>query len=437
VREISTPRLVALGALGGVLVLLLVWIISAGSSSYRVTAYFENAGQLVPGNQVQIGGLRVGQVESVGLADDGLAKIVLEIDNAYAPLHENTLAVVRVPGLAGIAARYIALTPGPDNLPAIENGGVIGQEDTQGPVEVDAVFAALDPRTLNALQSVIQGSAEAFKDRGRDAMRAIEQLNPALTQSSITLREAVRDQAAVKELLSGTSDIVATLAKRQTELEQGTAATATATGAIARQRAALTDVLTETPGALRQANTTLVNVRTLLRDARPAIAEARPAARGASDLLPELRPLVKRVRSEAPEVRQLVGEDLPGLMNAMPGIADAGGPVLRGLAKALDDLSPVVSELRPYVPDLIAGLGGVGGSSAGYYDSNGSYARVQFVGGERQLTGVLGGLADVFAHSAVRRCPGAAETYAAPDDSSPFLDDGNVSCDPDLGIPQP
>jgi phospholipid/cholesterol/gamma-HCH transport system substrate-binding protein len=437
VREVpSVARIAAAGAVAGVVVLLL-YILIAGQASYRVTAMFENAGQLVPGNQVLIGGIRAGSVESVGLSDDGRAEVVLKMEPGYAPLHQNTTAVVRVPGIAGIAGRYISLTPGPDNLPEIKNGGIVPQEDTQGPVEVDALFSALDPRTLGSLQRVIQGTAESFKGRGQDAMRAIHELNPALTESAATLHEAVRDQAAVKQLLSGTSDIVETLAARRAELEQGTSATAAATGAIARERAALAQSIAETPAALRTANTTLVNVRGLLNDVSPAISDARPAARATSQIVPRLRPLLSRVRSEAGGIRRLVGTDLPDLLDQLPGIADEGVPVLKGLARALDSLGPVVSELRPYTPDLIAGLGGVGGASAGYYDANGEYARVAFVGGERMLSGPAAGLPDLIEQGAVRRCPGAAEVYPPPDNSAPFTDGGNVSCDPTLGYDQP
>jgi ABC-type transporter Mla subunit MlaD len=304
-------------------------------------------------------------------------------------------------------------------------------------VEVDAFFSALDPRTLASLQRVIQGTAESFKNRGKDAMRAIEELNPALTQSSLTLHEAVHDQAAVEQLVSGTADIVDTLAKRQAELEQATSATATATGAIARESSNLTDIITLTPGVLRQANTTLVNVRSLLHDASPAIDEARPAAREASDLLPELQPLVEKVRKESGVIRKLTGEELPSLLDQMPGIADEGLPVLKGLADALDELSPVISELRPYVPDVISGIAGVGGVSSGYYDANGEYAHVDFVAGEQALMGVLSGLSSVFEHSAVRRCPGTAETYPPADGSTPFTDDGNIHCDESLVYPRP
>ena len=435
-RDISVKGVVAVGAIGGVLILLLFLAIS-GSRAYTVTALFGNAGQLVPGNQVQIGGLRIGSVKRVGLSDDGQAEVQLELDRDYAPLHQNTTAAIRVPGLAGIAARYVTLTPGPDNGPVIPDGGILPAEDTQGPVEVDALFSALDPRTLAALQKTIQGSAEAFKGRGRDAMQAIEELNPALTQSSATLEQAVRDQEAVKQLLAQTSGIVRTLAARRDELERGTSATAAATGAIARQRTALADTLALAPPALRQANTTLSNVRGLLDQARPAIAEARPAARGASDLIPRLRPLVNRVRSQSGRIRQLAGEDVPGLLDELPGLAEAGVPVLGSLAKALDDLAPVISELRPYVPDVIGGLGGGGGTSSGYYDANGEYSRVEFVAGESTLTGVLGGLTSVFEETALRRCPGAAETYPPADGSAPFMDGGRASCDPSLGISRP
>ena len=96
-------------------------------------------------------------------------------------------------------------------------------------------------------------------------------------------------------------------------------------------------------------------------------------------------------------------------------------------------------EVRPYVPDLVGGLfNGFGGTTAGYYDANGRYARISFQGSTAPLTGLgtlvprppeLQGLTGFRTH-VDKRCPGAG-TQEAEDGSNPYLDTPDFPCDPE------
>ena len=70
-------------------------ILTSGGGGYTVTAQFENASQLVPGNQVVVGAQAVGSVEEIRLGPDGQANVTLSIDDSYAPLRRGTIATVR------------------------------------------------------------------------------------------------------------------------------------------------------------------------------------------------------------------------------------------------------------------------------------------------------------------------------------------------------
>jgi hypothetical protein len=99
----------------------------------------------------------------------------------------------------------------------------------------------------------------------------------------------------------------------------------------------------------------------------------------------------------------------------------------------MHEARPILSELRSYTPDLTSGIvAGFGGSSGGYYDANGEYARISFVGGPFSITGLpkLSSGFGAVRSGAAQRCPGGAN-YPALDHSNPFVDTG-VSCQPDL-----
>src|SRR6266545_2396241 len=127
IRQIAAVATVALAAL--IVVYLLLF---GGGSGYTVTAQFENASQLVTGNNVSVAGVPVGQVKEISLADDGQALVKLEIsDHAYTPLPEGTHATIRSQSLSGIANRYVDLAlPTHESSQQISSGGAIAQAET-------------------------------------------------------------------------------------------------------------------------------------------------------------------------------------------------------------------------------------------------------------------------------------------------------------------
>src|SRR5206468_1024864 len=98
-------------------------------------------------------------------------------------------------------------------------------------------------------------------------------------------------------------------------------------------------------------------------------------------------------------------------------------------------LTPIAAGLRPYAPDLIAGLfSGFGGSMSGYYDANGHYARIQFLYGAGSQAGSVepppAGPFAGFKTGMNARCPGGAVEPAA-DGSNPWSPTGDAGvCDP-------
>src|SRR5438105_6759173 len=89
-------------------VALVALLLFGGGSSYTVHATFENASQLVEGDQVKVGGLPVGSVSDLSLDDHALARVTLTIDDGdLTPLHQGSRVQVRSVGLASIAGRYV------------------------------------------------------------------------------------------------------------------------------------------------------------------------------------------------------------------------------------------------------------------------------------------------------------------------------------------
>jgi phospholipid/cholesterol/gamma-HCH transport system substrate-binding protein len=414
-----------------------------GVGGYTVSITLDNAGQLVKGNQVKVGGVPVGEVRSIELAPDRRARLELSVDDdELTPLHRGTVATVRSHSLSGIASRYVALSPGPNDRPEIADGGAIPAEDGRPAVDLDQVLNTLDPQTQRELQTLVRRGGELLDEHAREANAGLEALNPALSQSAATARELMRDERAFERFLVESADVVSQVASRPRDLEELTGNALAAVGALADRSEELESSLEQLPPTLRRGNTALVNFRLTARELRGAVREARPAAPLLSAVLHRLRPVARDARPVVARLRRTIrrpgrSNDLLDALRGLPSLSSEAVPALRSTDGTLRDALPVVQDARPYTPDLIGGLlNGFGGSTAGYYDANGHYARISFQASVYALTGggslvelpQLNGLTG-YRKQVVRRCPGAA-TQPLPDGSNPYLDRDGFPCDP-------
>ena len=418
-----------------------IFLFTSGGG-YKVTLDLENASQLVKGNLVKVGGVTVGSISSLELGPNAVAEIEVTIDDeSIQPLHAGTKAEVRSSSLAGVANRYVALTPGPQSEPEIESGGTIPAKDTTSEVDLDEVLNALDPATLRDLRRFVKGGADALSGRrARQLGRAIDALNPALSQIEGVEREVLRDQGRFARFLIESAAVVSAVAPRSDRLERLVASGRATMEEIAANDASLDSLLRRLPSTLRITNTTLVNLRAALRDLDPTIALARPVAAPLAETLDRLRPLTRDARPVVAQLRDTIdrrgGGDLIGVLQRMPALERAAVPALDSAGATVTDLLPILTDVRPYVPDLVGGnLNGFGGSTGGYYDANGHYTRISFQSSVYSLNN-LGSLVPTppaeggitgYRRGVNSRCPGSA-AQSAPDGSNPFVVPG---CNPD------
>ena len=103
-----------------------------GSHTYSITGHFLSAEGLTAGNDVVIGGVQAGKIESVAVAPDsdstGGALVRMSIDPKYAPIRRGSKATIRQKGFLG--NMYVELIPGSDASKAIPDGGSLPIQDT-------------------------------------------------------------------------------------------------------------------------------------------------------------------------------------------------------------------------------------------------------------------------------------------------------------------
>lgn len=427
-----TSRIVAIAAL--VVGVVAVVIILRGGSSYTVNARFVDAGQLVKGGLVEVGGRTVGEIGEITLAPNGIANVPLKIsDDQYQPLRRGTVARVRTVGLSGIANRFVELTPGPATGEKIDDGASLTTAETRPIIDLDVLFNSFDPPTRQRLQRIIKNGAQLFDGTAQAANTAFGYLAPALTQSDALAAELASDRVAVDKLIADGGTTASALAAERDSIRSGITSTATTLRAIASEREAVAHSLEKAPELLERPDGILGGLRKTVATVRPALREARPVT---PRLARVLRLLVPTARDAVPvlaKTRRL----LPQLnvdLRQLPGLAKVAVPALRSTTTSLISAMPIVDGLRPYTPELIDGFFSGLGRAAGYYDANGHFARIGLVGGSTALTGLLSnGNPSVVDAANLRRklydrCSGGG-AEPAQDKSNPYIEDPSV-CDP-------
>jgi phospholipid/cholesterol/gamma-HCH transport system substrate-binding protein len=454
-RRISPARIAAIGALAVAVLILAYVAFFSGSSEHKYNLLFQNASQLVPDNQVLIGGQPVGSVESIELTDDNLAKVVVSVEQE---LHEGTTATIRATSLSGVANHYVSISPGPNSNPSLSEGATLGLASTTTPVDIDQFFNTFPNPVRRALGQFIRGNGTQYAGAGKGANSTFKYLGVGFNRAGAFVHDLNADEKLFARFLVSSSRLATAVSERGTELSSAVSNASTALGAIASQNTALSSSLALLPPTFRQANTTFVNLRAALDDVEPLIETAGTTTKGLASFLSELRPVLSRAVPVFKNLRLTASRpgfanDTAELLAALPVVEERAGRAFPHAEGAITAFQPNLNFIRAYTPDLFNGFARLGQVSAPY-DGNGHYVRgslsnlnlFKYNGESRALEPIAPSEQyDPFGSEAQvrRRCPGGASQPAA-DGSSPFTEPPfagsgvtTSQCNPDDAPPGP
>ena len=445
-QRANVARGAALAAIAAavVLVLLLLFGPWGGTADYRVTATFANAGQLVQGNQVIVGGVAAGSVTDIDITPSGQAVVELTVDEPYAPLRRGTRATIKQASQSGVANRYVDLAiPASGSGPEIADGGRLSVDETETAVDLDQLLNTLDKPTRRGLQNLFKGSERQYAGRAEQANRGYPYISPALSSTQRLFGELTHDTRVLERFLIDSSVFVTALADRRRDLSSLIGNLRTTTRALGAEKQALADSIARLPDFMRNANTTFVDLRSALDDVDPLVEESKPVARKLQPFLAELRPFARDARPAVADLsailrREGAGNDLIDLTGTLDPLARVGvdGGERNGkrrpgafeeIATASRDAKPIIAFGRPYTPELFGWFDDF--STPGTYDALGGLLRFQVVVNAfsvqaepgRVLPVPLPSRAENFKQlmdlGEVKRCPGGGEA-PAPDGSN-------------------
>jgi phospholipid/cholesterol/gamma-HCH transport system substrate-binding protein len=444
-------RFAALASVIAVSVLVALLLFGSGGDSYALSARFINAGQLVKGNLVELGGVQIGQVTDFEITDDGEAEVEFEVEDDYAPLPAGSRLLIRPGSLSSVANRFIEVhLPSASERDAaageqemLADGAVIESDRTTSVVEIDTFFSMFDKKTRESIQGFFRGGRRQYAGVGDDANRGLPYLKTNLSAAGRLFRELTYDPPVLERFIQDSSRLVTALAEKEGELSPLVNHLNRTTRALGSEKEALAELVSRLPDFMRTANTTYVNLRGALDDVDPLVEESKPVARKLQPFLAELRPFARDARPAVADLSAILRRegasndliDLTGTLDPLARVAVDGGErngkrrpgAFEEIAKASRDAKPIIAFGRPYTPELFGWFDDF--STPGTYDALGGLLRFQVVVNAfsvqaepgRVLPVPLPNRAENFKQlmdlGEVRRCPGGGEA-PAPDGSN-------------------
>ena len=250
--------------------------------TYQLKAELPNASSLVVGNEVRVGGTRVGAIDEIkAVVDrDGRARalITMQLERSIKPLPVDTTVLVRNRSILGL--KYVQLTKG-NSSKGLQDGATIPiRQARPQPVEFDQFLSTFDDPTRKAQEVNVREFGDGLAGRGADLNRFIESAAPLLRDALPVLRNLSDPDTRLERLfraLGRTAALLAPVAEQQAQVFVNLNRTVKAFADTARPY--LQQSIEEAPEALRVPTEEFPKQRPFLRDSERLFAELRPGAR--------------------------------------------------------------------------------------------------------------------------------------------------------------
>ena len=320
--------------------------------SYRLTAEVPNAANLVRGNDLRIGGLRVGVVDKITPKrnDDGSYTSVLDLklETRVRPLPKDSTVIIRPRSALGL--KYVQITRGTSSE-GYEDGAQIPitAYAAKRPVDIDQFYSMFDTRTRKSIQENLAGYGNSFAGRGQSINRAIQALVPLAINAQAVFRNITGRDARLQDFFKEQGDaarIVAPVAEIQGELFANLDRTFTAFAEVARPY--IQQSIERGPSGLDTATEVFPQLRPFFTNAGQFFTELQPGTKALRASHAELADaFVTGVTATKRSVQ--LNTRLTGFLRALQRFSrDPVVPIgLRDLANTVTALDPTLAYLTP------------------------------------------------------------------------------------------
>jgi phospholipid/cholesterol/gamma-HCH transport system substrate-binding protein len=382
------------------IVVVLVVIVAAiallasrgGGSPYQVRAIFDNAGFVIPGEDVKVAGVKVGRIADLDVTPDDKAAVVLQIDlPGYQDFRRDASCIVRPQSLIG--ERFVECTPTqpraagsnpPPALKKIERGPGAGQyllpvSNTQPSVDIDLIGDVMRQPERERLSLILNELGTGLAGRGADLNQVIRRANPALQQTDRVLSILASQNKVLQELAVNSDTVVAPLARERKSVAGAIRNSSDVAKATAERRGALEADIQTLPAFLDQLQPTMQRLGSLADQTTPVLTDLHAVAPQVNGVIRRLGPFSQAAIPAVDSLGQAAKTGIPAVTDARPVIADlrslatAVRPVGATAAATLESFQKTqgIERLMDYIFYQVAAING--------FDAFGHYLRAELI----------------------------------------------------------
>ncbi len=378
------------------LAVVLLLALSAGGSNggYSVRAIFDDAGNVIPGEQVKIAGVVVGKVGSVTPTPQAKAAVVLEITNeGFQDFREDATCQIRPQALIG--EKYVDCLPTqprvegtepPPKLQKIRSGQegsgqyLLPVKNTSSPVDVDLLGDINRLPERERLTIILNELGAGLAGRGSDLKEVIRRANPALREFDKVLAILASENQVLTKLAEDSDRALAPFARVREHFANFLAQSGRVARATANQRGALAQNFKDFPPFLKQLGPAMERLEKFALETTPVFTNLNRAAPGINQAFTSL----PAFSGSSEKFFENLGST-----------AKKSGPAITASKKLLSQLKALGTQAKPFTTNLstlftsLRETGGLerimdfiflGAGAANGYDQLGHFLRTEGVG---------------------------------------------------------
>jgi phospholipid/cholesterol/gamma-HCH transport system substrate-binding protein len=394
-RRRGAAAVAGLLALAGAVVFVLLATSAGGSDgSYSVRAIFDDAANIIPGENVKIGGVKVGTVGSVTPTPQQKAAVVLDISNpGFKDFRADASCTIRPQALIG--EKFVDClptqprvygTPLPPPLHKIPSGRegagqyLLPVQNTHSPVDVDLLGDISRLPERQRFTIILNELGAGLAGRGSDLNAVIKRANPALQELDRVLAILAGENKVLAKLAVDSDQALKPFAAVRERVADYIVQSNTVAQASAHQRGALARNLALFPSFLRQLGPSMERLARFAEQTTPVFNDLKVAAPGIDKAFTSL---------------PAFSNSSTAFFKSLGSTAKISGPALTSLQPLLARLGLLGKEARPFsfnAAELLSSLRSTGGlerildfiflgaGAANGYDSLGHFLRSEAVG---------------------------------------------------------
>ena len=305
---------------------------------YRFNASFAEATQLAQEADVRISGVNVGKVKKIDLSDDGRTDAEIELQDEYAPIPQDTRAILRQKTLLG--ETYVELTPGTSTAPDIPEGGRLETAQVAPTVELDEILRAFDKPTREAFQVWQQDLGKGIEGQGAGFSEFLGVL-PAFAEDTNEVVKVLNSQErATREAIKNTGVVFDALTERGDQLAQWIDNSNQVLRTTARRDDSIRALFQAFPTFIDESNLTLRALAAYAENTTPLLRELVPAGRQLSNFLVQASAISNNFNEFFIGLNRVIPASVKGL--------PASSRLLDDTRNLLAQLDPVLRNFNPF-----------------------------------------------------------------------------------------